>query len=93
MGFVPVHFSIADSSALKADLSNTFQFAPPCETILLAKAHNVTDPSPYGDGFNFLALPDYLNVHRQLCRFTGLCQGRSTTEFSGGDQPSAGATG
>ena len=64
-----MQFGVAYSSALKADLGNAFKFTSPPETILLAESHDAPDSSPYGDGFNFLDLSDYIKVHKELCRF------------------------
>jgi len=48
VGFIPVQFGVAYSSALKVDLGNALEVTPPPETILLAESHDVPDSSTDG---------------------------------------------
>jgi len=67
MGFIPVNFSTADTSTLKADLCNPFKFSPFSRAVLFTKPHNIFDPPTAGYRFNILNLAYYLKVHNKSC--------------------------
>ena len=65
MGFIPVNLSIADTSTLKADLSNPFKFSPFSGAILFTKPHNISNSPTDGYRFNTLNLTYYLKIHNK----------------------------
>ena len=66
MGFIPVNFSMAYPSALKADLDNAFELTSPAGRVLFLNSHNIPDSTTEGYSFDSIDIIDYLDVHNGL---------------------------
>jgi len=73
MGLVPVNLSLADTSTLKTDLGDPFEFAPFGRAVLSAKPHDVSDSSTTGNRLNILNIAYYIKMHTKArILFVGL---------------------
>jgi len=63
VGFIPVYFGMAYSSALKANIGNAFEFTPTTGAVLFAESHDVSNPSANSNGLDILNTVDYFKIH------------------------------
>ncbi len=61
-----MQFSITDTTALKANLGNSFHFTPMTEAILLSNPHDISDFSTDGYRFSIFDFVYYLKIHANL---------------------------
>jgi len=69
VGFIPVQFSLADSSTLKTDFCDAFQFSPATRSVLLPEPHNIPDFSNDCYLFTIFYFAYYLKIHLNLHHF------------------------
>ena len=66
VSFIPMQFSITDTTALKANIGKSLHFTPTTKALLFSKPHDISDISTDAYRFYILDFIYYLKIYANL---------------------------